>query len=85
MLKVAYTNNSIYSIIQRRLFERIYDWNVFLFSQGKKKKEEILNRSRNESYDFADTEDLVTDRADGEISSTKYNDYEDPFDDLMSS
>ena len=43
-----------------------------------------MNRSKNESYDFADyQEDLVIDAADEEISSTKANDYEDPFDDLI--
>ena len=45
-----------------------------------------MNRSKNQSYDFADNqEDLVIDAADEEISSTKDNDYEDPFDDLITS
>ena len=59
---------------------------MFLFSQRKKRKQERLNRSRNESYDFADNQEhLVIDTADEEISSAKDNDYEDPFDDLISS
>ena len=56
---------------------------MFLFSQNKKRKEERLNWSGNESCDFADNqEDLVIDTADEEISSTKDNDYENPYDDL---
>ena len=59
---------------------------VSFFLTLKKKEEESLIRSQYESYDFSNTEeDLVTDTADEEISSTKDNDYQDPFDDLTSS
>lgn len=49
-------------------FYRKYVIVMFLFSQSKRRKEERLNRSRNESCDLADNqEDLVIDAADEEI------------------
>ena len=87
LFKVAFTNNNnACSIIKEFLLERLYYWNVFLFNQSKKKKEEKLNRSQNESYYFSnDEKDLDIDTADEEVSSTKDNDYEDQFNDLISS
>ena len=73
----------IYIVLCRDLCLKEGMIEMFLFSQNKKRKEERLNRSGNESCDFADNqEDLVIDTADEEISSTKDNDYENPFDDL---
>ena len=74
----------MYIILCRDFCLKKYMIGMFLFSQRKKRKQRRLNRSRNESYDFADNQEhLVIDTADEEISSAKDNDYEDPFDDLI--
>ena len=65
---VASTNsNNVYNIMQG-FFYRKHVVVMFLFSQSKRRKEERLNRSRNESCDLADNqEDLVIDAANEEI------------------
>ena len=58
----------MYIILCTGFFYKKYMIVMFLFSQSKRKKEERLNRSRNESHDLADNqEDLVIDTADEEI------------------
>ena len=58
----------MYIIFCTGFFYEKYMIVMFLFSQSKRKKEERLNRSRNESHDLADNqEDLVIDTADEEI------------------
>ena len=58
----------MYIILCTGFFYKKYMIVMFLFSQSKRKKEERLNRSRNESHDLADNqEDLVNDTADEEI------------------
>ena len=58
----------MYIILCTGFFYKKYMIVMFLFSQSKRKKEERLNRSRNESHDLADNqEDLIIDTADEEI------------------
>ena len=58
----------MYIILCTGFFYKKYMIVMFLFSQSKRKKEERLNRSRNESHDLADNqEDLVIDTADEKI------------------
>ena len=58
----------MYIILCTGFFYKKYMIVMFLFSQSIRKKEERLNRSRNESHDLADNqEDLVIDTADEEI------------------